>query len=270
MTKTQENIVVQVPQPLIHFPCFFVDRIAEKGFFYTKPNAYGDLVSIQAPQTPRVREMAVFLSALAFVETVTEDEKTRRIALNIPLNAWRKTAGFGRTDREKKSFREAVDVLSKVVFSIEVGGAIGLPEYVGVRFQRRTKPVPFTRAVFPGLFGDVEYDEDSGVVRVNILRDFVENLDVRALRVSLTHINSMRGNISKLLTYIMYGRAQWAGTWDELAELVHITDWSEKRKQKQSLKKALTEMNGHGFTVQIGKERVKIIRGKTLKSMFPM
>lgn len=263
----KDNVIVQVPQPLIHFPCFFVSNTPEKGFFYSKPNKYGDLVSVQAPLTPRIREMIVFLAALTFIQSRETDKDSRRITITIPAKAWLKVAGFGRTKREKVSFEEAVTILSKIVYSVDIGGAVGKREYDEQRFQKRTRPLPFRKAIFPGLFGDVEFNDD-GTITIYVLKDFVEDLDVRALRVSLTHVLSMRGHIARALTFMMYGRKSWSGSWGDLAEMVRIEGWTEKWKQKQSLKKALGEMQGKGFHITQGKETVKISRDRTLSALL--
>ena len=263
----KDNIIVQVPQPLIHFPCFFVSNTPEEGFFYSKPNKYGDLVSIQAPRTPRIREMIVFLAALTFIQSREVDKDSRRIQITIPAKAWLKAAGFGRTRREKDSFEEAVTILSKIVYSVDIGGAVGKQEYEGRRFQKRTRLLPFRKAIFPGLFGDVEFDDD-GTITIHVLQDFVEDLDVRALRVSLTHVLSMRGHIARAMTFMMYGRKSWSGSWDDLAEMVRIEDWSEKKKQRQALRKALKEMESKGFHIEYGKSIVKITRNQALGALI--
>lgn len=263
----KDNVIVQVPQPLLHFPCFFVSNTPAEGFFYSKPNKYGDLVSVQAPLTPRIREMIVFLAALTFIQSRETDKDSRRITITIPAKAWLKVAGFGRTKREKVSFEEAVTILSKIVYSVDIGGAVGKQAYDEQRFRKRTRPLPFRKAIFPGLFGDVKFNDD-GTITIHVLKDFVEDLDVRALRVSLTHVLSMRGHIARALTFMMYGRKSWSGSWGDLAEMVRIEGWTEKWKQKQSLKKALGEMQGKGFHITQGKETVKISRDRTLSALL--
>lgn len=263
----KDNVIVQVPQPLIHFPLFFVANKPEEGFFYEKPNVYGDLISIQSPRTPRMRELVVFLAGLTFIQSKECQKCNRRVSVSIPVKQWIKTAGFGRTLKEKQSFEEAVNILSKCIFCVAVGGALEKKAYESYSFRKRAKKLPFRKAIFPGLLGDVEFN-NAGTITVHVLLDFVEDLDVTALRVSLTHVLSMRGHISRALTFMMYGRQSWSGTWSELAEMVHINTWTEKWKQKQALKKSLDEMGGKGFRVDCGKNTVKITRGKTLSSLL--
>jgi len=263
----KDNVIVQVPQPLIHFPFFFVANTPEKGFFYSKPNKYGDLISIQAPLTPRIREMLVFLAALTFVQTEETERVYDRVRITIDAKKWLKMAGFGRTAREKESFKKAISILSNVTYSVSIGKALEMKEYQEMKFKKRANKLPYYEAIFPGLFGDVKFNKD-GTITIHVLQDFVENLDVRALRVSLTHILEMRGHIAKALTFMMYGKKSWSGNWKDLAELVRIEDWSEEKKQRQALRKALKELELKGFHIEYGKSIVKITRNQALGTLI--
>lgn len=64
---TRDNSVVQVPQPLIHFPPFFPAQVPQKGFSRTSISEYGDLITVSAPETPRVRELVIFWQPSRFL-----------------------------------------------------------------------------------------------------------------------------------------------------------------------------------------------------------
>lgn len=257
-----DNVIVRVPHPMIHFPFFFVANNPEEGFFYSRPNQYGDLVTVQAPKTPRVREAIVFLASLTFFQDATPldcDPTSRRVAVTIPRNAWMKVAGFGRSGHDKKGFRDAVEILSKVVYEVEREGAKAKKEFANEVFKPRRRRLPFRKAIFPGLLGDVIFNDDD-TITIHVLQDFLQGLDKHALRVSLAHMLQMKGHIAKALTFIMYGRSSWSGTWEELAELVRIDHWKETWKQKQALKKALEEMDGKGFSYESSKTSISLKR----------
>jgi hypothetical protein len=272
MTERIDNVIVRVPHPLIHFPFFFVSNNPEEGFFYSKPNKYGDLVTVQAPKTPRVREAIVFLASLTFFQDEVSpfdcDPISRRVAVTISRKAWMKVAGFGRSGHDKEAFKDAVDILSKVVYEVEREGAKTKRKYKDEVFKPRRNRLPFRKAIFPGLFGDVIFHEND-TITIHVLQDFVQGLDKHALRVSLAHMLQMRGHVARALTFIMYGRSSWSGTWEELAELVRIDHWKERWKQKQSLKKALDEMQGKGFTYESTKTTVVLKRTAGLTKTLP-
>ena len=257
--KQRDNVLVQVPQPLIHFPPFFPAQVPQKGFSHTKISEYGDLISISAPETPRVRELLVFLSALTFVRDADTELYRHRITLTIPGREWRKRAGFGRTEREKLAWEQSIKTLTGVQYDIVVGGA---PSVRGAKYKKRRVPPPFRRVLLTGIFSDVVFCRESDEVTLSILNEFVTSLDITGLRVSLTHILALRGNIARLLAYILYGRHAWTGTWAQLAALSQIGDWGDLRWQKKALKKALEELERGGFRVEIGETKIKITRGK--------
>lgn len=256
-----DNVIVQVPQPLIHFPPFFPAQVAKKGFSCTKITEYGDIINIEAPETPRVRELVVFLAALTFFdENKPKNKDVDRVKMTISGKEWRKRAGFGRTKKEKIEWEESIKTLSKIAYDIEVSGAVSKDK----PYKKRNKPLPYNRVILVGILNDIKFRRKEDVVNLTILSDFVQNIDITGLRVSLTHILSLRGNISRLLAYTLYGRQAWLGTWEQLAALAGISDWESKRRQKQALKKALKELEGNGFKVAIGEEKIKITRRKGL------
>jgi len=269
--STLDNTIVQVLHPLLHFLCFVPTVRPVKGFYRETVNEYGDVLKFSAPRTPTVRDLVVFLSALVFAQAgIQEENQENRTRVEIPLNALLKTAGMGRTQQYKKALRESLENLSHVGYSVYVGEALGKSEYREQIFKVREKKLPYRYGIFPGLLGDVVFSEDGATVTVHIHRDFVENLDVHGLRVSLTHVLSMKGHIAQLLTFVMYGRQAWAGTWEQLAKLAQIEDWEELRWQKKALKKALDELNGRGFRVEVGDNLVKIARKKTLGALIDL
>lgn len=263
-TITKDNVIVQVPQPLIHFPPFFPAQVAEKGFSCTKINEYGDVINIEAPETPRVRELLVFLAALTFVQDENKpkdkDVDVDRVKITIPGKEWRKRAGFGRTKKERERWEQSIKTLSKIAYDIEVSGAVSKDK----PYKKRNKPLPYNRVILVGVLNDVKFKRKEDVVNLTILSDFVRNIDITGLRISLTHLLALSGNISRLLAYTLYGRQAWLGTWDQLAALAGIADWESERRQKQALKKALDELGQNGFLVTIGEEKIKITRRKGL------
>jgi len=270
-----DNNIVQVPHVMLNYPFFFVANNPKEGFLYRKPNRYGDLITISAEQTPRVREAIVFLAALIFVQDKDikkepEFDNPKRVTISISKKEWMKTAGFGRSSHDTKAFEDAIDILSKVSYAVEPGKALRLKKYQDITFTKRPKgkDLPFTKAIYPGLFGDVDFNED-GTVTIRILRNFVQDLDKRALRVSLTHMLQVRGHIARVLVFMLYGKKSWAGSWEELAELVRIDTWSEKRYQRRALRKAITELDKKGFTCQVSKNSVLIKRTIGLPKMLP-
>lgn len=264
----KDNTIVQVLHPLLHFLCFVPTVRPVKGFYRETVSEYGDVLKFSAPRTPTVRDLVVFLSVLVFAQAGVQEENRTRV--DIPLNSLLRTAGMGRTQQYKKALRESLENLSRVSYSVYVGEALGKPEYRGRSFKAREKKLPYRYGIFPGLLGDVVFSEDGTTVTVHIHRDFVENLDIHGLRVSLTHVLSMKGHIAQLLTFVMYGRQAWAGTWEQLAKLAQIENWEELRWQKKALKKALGEMNGRGFKVEAGNTIVKIARKKTLGALIDL
>lgn len=264
----KDNTIVQVLHPLLHFLCFIPTVRPVKGFYRETVNEYGDVLKFSAPRTPTVRDLVVFLSALVFAQAGVQEENRTRV--EIPLSALLKTAGMGRTQQYKRALRESLENLSHVGYSVYVGEALDKPEYRDRPFKVREKKLPYRYGIFPGLLGDVVFSEDGAMVTVHIHRDFVENLDAHGLRVSLTHVLSMKGHIAQLLTFVMYGRQAWAGTWEQLAKLAQIEGWEELRWQKKALKKALGEMSGRGFKVEVGDTIVKIARKKTLGTLIDL
>lgn len=260
-TTNKDNVIVQVPQPLIHFPPFFPAQVAEKGFSRTEITEYGDVINIEAPETPRVRDLIVFLAALTFVdENKPKDKDIDRVKMTIPGKEWRKRAGFGRTKKERERWEQSIKILSKIAYDIEVSGAVSKDK----PYKKRNKPLPYNRVILVGILNDVKFKRKEDVVNLTILSDFVRNIDITGLRVSLTHLLSLSGNISRLLAYTFYGRQSWLGTWNQLARLAGIADWESERRQKQALKKALKELEENGFQVAIGEEKIKITRRKGL------
>lgn len=255
-----DNVIVQVPQPLIHFPPFFPAQVAEKGFSCTRINEYGDIINIEAPETPRVRELLVFLAALTFVqdENKPKNVDVDRVKMTISGKEWRKRAGFGRTKKEKIAWEKSIKTLSKIAYDIEVSGAKDKP------YKKRNKPLPYNRVILVGILNDIKFRRKEDVVNLSILADFVRNIDATGLRISLTHLLSLRGNISRLLAYTFYGRQSWLGTWEQLAALAGIADWEEMRWKKKALKKALDELEKNGFKIEVGQEKIKITRRKGL------
>lgn len=262
MTTNKDNVIVQVPQPLIHFPPFFPAQVAKKGFSCTKINEYGDVINIEAPETPRVRELLVFLAALTFVqdENKPKNKDVDRVKMTISGKEWRKRAGFGRTKKERERWEQSIKILSKIAYDIEVSGAKDKP------YKKRNKPLPYNRVILVGILNDVKFKRKEDVVNLSILADFVRNIDATGLRISLTHLLFLRGNISRLLAYTFYGRQSWLGTWEQLAALAGISDWEESWKKKQALKKALDELEKNGFRIEVGQEKIKITRKKGLLS----
>ena len=108
---TRDNSVVQVPQPLIHFPPFFPAQVPQKGFSRTSISEYGDLITVSAPETPRVRELVIFLAALTFFEGVECPSGQDRIKTTIPGREWRRRAGLGRTARERAAWEQSIKPL---------------------------------------------------------------------------------------------------------------------------------------------------------------
>lgn len=258
---TRDNLITQVPQPLIHFPPFFPVQVPQKGFSRTSISEYGDLITVSAPETPRVRELVIFLAALTFFEGVECRGGEDRIKMTIPGREWRKRAGLGRTAKEKIAWEQSIKTLAGVQYDVVVGGA---PRDSGVQYKKRETPPPFRRVILTGILGDIKFHKDDSVT-VSILRDFVADIDNTGLRVSLTHILALRGNVSRLLAYVLYGRQTWLGTWKQLAGLAGINNWrSADWKQRQTLKNALDELSQHGFLVTIGEEKIKIARKKGL------
>ena len=262
----RDNQIVQVLHPLLNFLCFVPTVRPAHGYYRESVNNYGDLLIISAPRTPTVRDMVVFLAALVFAQNGKAQKNGNRICVTIPLSALLKTSGMGRTQQYKRALRESLENLSGMSYSVRPNGAIGKPEYNERVFKTRKYPLPYEYGIFPGLLGDVEFKGDT--VIVNIHEDFCENLDVTGLRVSLTHILAMRGHIAQLLTFVMYGRQAWAGTWEQLASLAQIGDWEDLRWQKKALKRALEELGRKGFGVEKGENRVKITRKKTLGALI--
>jgi len=259
---TRDNSVVQVPQPLIHFPPFFPAQVPQKGFSRTSISEYGDLITVSAPETPRVRELVIFLAALTFFEGVECPSGQDRIKTTIPGREWRRRAGLGRTARERAAWEQSIKTLAGVQYDVVVGGA---PRGGGVQYKKREAEPPFRRVILTGILGDIKFHRDNeDSVTVSILRDFVADIDRTGLRVSLTHILALRGNISRLLAYVLYGRQAWLGTWEQLAGLAGISEWNAGWKQRQALKSALDELGQNGFLVTIGGEKIKIARKKGL------
>jgi len=255
---TKDNCVVQVPQPLVHFPPFFPVQVPAKGFDLKKINDYGDIISVSAPETPRVRELLVFLAALTFVQADDVETDGTRVTLTIHGKEWRRRAGFGRTKQDRAAWERAIKILTGVQYDIEVDGARG----DGRKYKQRRKPLPFRRVILTGIFNDVTFQKHEDTVTLSILADFVKGLDVTGLRISLTHLLSLRGNIARLLAYTLYGRQAWVGTWQQLGKLAEIDGWEASWKQKQALKKTLIELASGGFRVEVGEEQIKISRKK--------
>lgn len=256
--NARDNSIVQVPHPLVHFPPFFPAQVPQRGFSRTSISEYGDLITVSAPETPRVRELVIFLAALTFFEGVKCEGSEDRIKMTIPGREWRRRAGLGRTARERVAWEQSIKTLAGVQYDVIVGGATRDSES---QYKKREIPPPFRRVILTGILGDIKFHKDDSVT-VSILRDFVDNIDTTGLRVSLTHILALRGNISRLLAYVLYGRQTWLGTWKQLAGLAGIGEWDAGRKQKQALKGALDELGQSGFLVTIGEEKIKITRKK--------
>jgi hypothetical protein len=258
----KDNVIVQVPQPLIHFPPFFPAQVAEKGFSRTEITEYGDIISIASPRTPRVREMLIFLACLTFLEDgKVEKDGSTRLKLTVSGKEWRKRAGLGRTKRERERWEESIKTLAALQFDVEICGAVGKD---GQIYKKRSNPVPYNRVILSGILNDIKFRRKEDIVTFTIPKEFVRNIDITGLRVSLTHLLALSGNISRLLAYTLYGRQAWLGTWDQLAALAGIADWESERRQKQTLKKALDELGQNGFLVTIGEEKIKITRRKGL------
>ena len=266
MTTTikKDNVIVQVPQPLIHFPPFFPAQVAEKGFSRTEITEYGDIISIASPRTPRVREMLIFLACLTFLEDgKVEKDGSTRFKLAVSGKEWRKRAGLGRTKRERERWEESIKTLAAIQYDVEIEGAVGKD---GQIYKKRPKSIPFNRVILSGILNDIKFRRKEDTVTFTIPKEFLKRIDITGLRISLTHVLGLSGNISRLLAYTLYGRQSWLGTWNQLAALAGIADWESERRQKQALKKALDELGQNGFLVTIGEEKIKITRKKGLLS----
>lgn len=260
-TITKDNVIVQVPQPLIHFPPFFPAQVAEKGFSRTEITEYGDVISIASPRTPRVREMLIFLACLTFLEDgKVEKDGSTRLKLTVSGKEWRKRAGLGRTKRERERWEDSIKTLAAIQYDVEIEGAVG----DGQIYKKRSNPVPYNRVILSGILNDIKFRRKEDTVTFTIPKEFLKGIDITGLRVSLTHLLSLSGNISRLLAYTFYGRQAWLGTWDQLAGLAGISEWNERLDQKKALKKALDELGKNGFKVEIGEEKIKITRRKGL------
>jgi len=241
---TRDNTTVEVPHPLVHFPPFFPAEVPQKGFSRATISEYGDLITVSAPETPRVRELVIFLAALTFFAGVGCKPGEDRVKMTIPGKEWRRRAGLGRTAKEKAAWERSIKTLAGVQYDVIVGGA---PRDSGIQYKKRETPPPFRRVILTGVFGDVRFHRDEDLVIVSVLRDFVADIDSTRLRVSLTHILALRGNISRLLAYVLYGRQAWLGTWEELSKLAQIGDWETSWKQKQALKPPWTSSGKMAF-----------------------
>lgn len=263
MTISKDNVIVQVPQPLIHFPPFFPAQVAEKGFSRTEISEYGDIVSITSPRTPRVREMLIFLAALTFFEEGGKVEKdgAERLKITVSGKEWRRRAGLGRTKRERERWEDSIKTLAAIQYDVEIEGAVGKD---GQIYKKRSNPVPYNRVILSGILNDIKFRRKEDTVTFTVPTVFLRGIDITGLRVSLTHLLAISGNISRLLAYTLYGRQAWLGTWEQLATLAGIADWEESWKKKQALKKALEELEGNGFKIEIGQEKIKITRRKGL------
>lgn len=267
MTTNKDNVIVQVPQPLIHFPPFFPVQVAKKGFSCTKINEYGDIISIASPRTPRVREMLIFLAALTFFEEGGKVEKdgAERLKITVSGKEWRRRAGLGRTKRERERWEDSIKTLAAIQYDVEIEGAVGKD---GQIYKKRSSsnPVPYNRVILSGILNDIKFKRKEDIVTFTILADFVRNIDATGLRISLTHLLSLSGNISRLLAYTLYGRQAWLGTWEQLAGLAGISEWNERLDQKKALRRALDELEKNGFKIEVGQEKIKITRRKGLLS----
>lgn len=264
MTTNKDNTIVQVPQPLIHFPPFFPAQVATEGFSRTEITEYGDIISISSPRTPRVREMLIFLACLTFLEDgKVEKDGAERLKLTVSGKEWRRRAGLGRTKRERERWEESIKTLAAILYDVEIEGAVGKD---GRTYKKRSNPVPYNRVILSGILNDIKFRRKEDTVTFTVPKEFLKGIDITGLRVSLTHLLSLRGNISRLLAYTLYGRQSWLGTWDQLAGLAGISEWNERLDQKKALKKALDELGQNGFLVTIGEEKIKITRKKGLLS----
>ena len=266
MTTTikKDNVIVQVPQPLIHFPPFFPAQVATEGFSRTEITEYGDIISISSPRTPRVREMLIFLACLTFLEDgKVEKDGSARFKLTVSGKEWRRRAGLGRTKRERERWEDSIKTLAAVQYDVEIEGAVGKD---GRIYKKRSNPAPFNRVILSGILNDIKFRRKEDTVTFTIPKEFLKGIDITGLRISLTHLLGLSGNISRLLVYTLYGRQSWLGTWNQLAALAGIADWEEMRWKKKALKKALDELSENGFQVAIGEEKIKITRRKGLLS----
>ncbi|WP_448807758.1 hypothetical protein [Aminobacterium mobile] len=262
MTISKDNVIVQVPQPLIHFPPFFPAQVATEGFSRTEISEYGDIISISSPRTPRVREMLIFLACLTFLEDgKVEKDGSTRFKLTVSGKEWRRRAGLGRTKRERERWEDSIKTLAALQFDVEICGAVGKD---GQIYKKRSNPVPYNRVILSGILNDIKFLRKEDIVTFTIPKEFLKGIDITGLRISLTHLLSLSGNISRLLAYALYGRQSWLGTWDQLAALAGIADWESERRQKQALKKALDELEKNGFKIEVGQEKIKITRRKGL------
>jgi len=259
----KDNVIVQVPQPLIHFPPFFPAQVAEKGFSKTEITEYGDVVSISSPRTPRIREMLIFLAALTFLEEGGKVEKdgAERLKLSVSGKEWRRRAGLGRTKKERERWEESIKTLAALQYDVEIEGAVGKD---GRTYKKRSNPAPFNRVIISGVLNDIKFRRKEDTVTFTVPKEFLKGIDITGLRVSLTHLLALSGNISRLLAYTLYGRQVWLGTWEQLAALAGISDWEDSRWKKKALRKALDELSKNGFKIEIGEEKIKITRRKGL------
>ncbi len=261
MKTNKDNVIVQVPQPLIHFPPFFPVQVASEGFSRTEITEYGDVVSISSPRTPRIREMMIFLACLTFLEDgKVEKDGAERLKLSVSGKEWRRRAGLGRTKKERERWEESIKTLAAVQYDVEIEGAVK----DGRTYKKRANPVPYNRVILSGILNDIKFKRKEDTVTFTVPTVFLRGIDITGLRISLTHLLSLSGNISRLLAYILYGRQSWLGTWDQLSALAGISDWESERRKKQALKKALDELGKNGFKIEIGQEKIKITRRKGL------
>lgn len=263
-TTNKDNVIVQVPQPLIHFPPFFPAQVATEGFSRTEITEYGDIISIASPRTPRVREMLIFLACLTFIEDgKVENDGAERLKITVSGKEWRRRAGLGRTKKERERWEESIKTLAAIQYDVEIEGAVGKD---GRIYKKRSNPAPFNRVILSGILNGIKFRRKEDIVTFTIPKEFLKGIDITGLRISLTHLLALSGNISRLLAYTFYGRQSWLGTWNQLACLAGISDWEESWKKKQALKKALDELEKNGFRIEVGQEKIKITRKKGLLS----
>lgn len=262
-----ENTTLKLPHAFFSYPIFFATSHPVSDFFFETTTKKGDQVKVSACQTPTPRELIVFLATLFLVQETWDEEKIReaeekaqvghpvqRIEQKIKLADLRRVAGFSSGKKDKQSLVDALRILSTLCLSVQIK-------------ESKKRKIPFSWLAVSGPLGDIAIQ--GGDVWLRPYAELVRLSDSESLRVSLTHVQAIRSYIGKIICFMMHGKKKWCPTWSELAGAVGIGGWSEEKKQKQALKKALMEMAQKGFVIEICRDFVSIRRNISLSKTLP-